>query len=655
MKKNQKKTVIDYSQFGYYRVTLCSPQVEIANLRFNADKIISLSKSAADSQAAVVLFPELGLTGYTCEDLFHNSKIQCDVRIQIKRILAETSMLKCVVVFGSPYPCENGRFYNCAFVCFGGKILGVIPKSFPPNYKEFYEMRWFVPGNRVEKECHDKIIGQNFLLSRKQLFKIGEMVFGVEICEDLWSPIPPSSNMGLAGTNVILNLSASNELVGKSEYRKELIKQQSARINAAYLYTSAAVGESTKDVVFGGHIIAAENGAILCENERFSLQDSVVNVDVDVERLQLERAANTTFGHSPVKLFKTHYLDDFNYNQKSLNRSYSRTPFVPATDHEVEKRVSDVFAIQSMGLVRRILCTDSKCVYLGLSGGLDSTLALLVCLEMVKKLGKGDDYIRCVTMPGLGTSSRTKNSAHALAKAFGVSLKEIPIQEAVRLHFRDIGHDEKVINNTYENAQARERTKILFDKANDDKGIVVGTGNLSEMALGWATYNADHISHYGVNCSIPKTLVKYLISYYAKTRANEEQRIVLQDILETVVSPELTPIGEDGKIQSTEDLIGPYELNDFFLFHFERNGFSPKKIHLLADRTFREKYSLELIRKHLLGFFDRFLSQQFKRTTSPPGPKVGSVSLSPRGDWRMPDEVKFKNFITNVAEEVDYE
>jgi NAD+ synthase (glutamine-hydrolysing) len=635
------KKAVNYNEFGFYRVKTFAPVIELANPQFNAKKIIELAKSSEQDEASVLLFPELGLTGYSCEDLFFYSDLLNQTIKGIKSILDETKHLKSLLVFGAPYQSFDGRLYNCAFVCFQGKILGVIPKSHLPNYNEFYEKRWFTSGLDVHQHIDDKNLGQSFLFSGNQIFRMNQMVVGVEICEDLWAPIPPSSMLALAGANVILNLSASNELIAKSEYRKELIKQQSARINGAYVYASASVYESSKDVVFGGHLVIAENGSLIAENERFSLEDSSLSADLDIDKILLERRKNTTFDSSVCKSDITIHIVNTNLELKTLKRTYAKNPFVPNDEKLFEKRASEILTIQSMGLVRRLLATKSKSLVLGLSGGLDSTLALLVCLESVKKLKLDKSLIRCYTLPGFGTSAGTKSSAYKLAQSLGVSIEEISINAAVNQHFKDIKHDPTVINNVYENSQARERTQILFDLANKHEGFVVGTGDLSELALGWCTYNGDHMSNYNVNCSIPKTLVKYLVKYYADNYTENGIREILYEILNATISPELTPIAADGNIQSTEDIVGPYELHDFFLFHFMRNGFSPQKIFLLAKKTFDGSYDHSTIKKWIKVFFKRFWSQQFKRTTLPPGPKVGSVSLSPRGDWRMPDEAKF--------------
>jgi NAD+ synthase (glutamine-hydrolysing) len=630
---------LNYKNLGYFKVKSFSPILSIADPVFNVAKMIEQVKDSRKEQLAIAVFPELSLTGYTCEDLFLSNELLSKTNKCILNFLEETKTIPFIIVFGAPYQNQDGRLYNCAFVCLKGKILGLVPKSHLPNYNEFYEKRWFTSGESIHQEVQDHVFNQTFLISRKQIFKFHEVMLGIEICEDLWAPIPPSSELALAGANIILNLSASNELVSKGDYRKELIKQQSARLNCAYVYSSASVYESTKDIVFSGHLVIAENGSVLKESEKFLLEDNSITSEIDVNKLMTERRKNTTFGSSSVIQMVIHNLEMI-YQLDTISREYAKSPFIPSDIEELNKRAVEIMTIQTMGLVRRIIATKAKSLVLGLSGGLDSTLALLVCNEAIKKLNLDKSYIHCVTMPGFGTSKETKESAQLLAKALGVSLDEISIRPAVTQHFKDIGHDPEVINNVYENAQARERTQILFDIANQKEGLVVGTGCLSESALGWATYNGDHMSSYNVNSSIPKTLVKYLVGNYANALPNTEISSVLNKILNTVISPELTPIVNE-KIQSTESLVGPYILHDFFIFHLLRNGFSLNKIYVLAKKSFKGSYSKEEVKKWLEFFVKRFQSQQFKRTTMPAGPKVGSVSLSPRGDWRMPDETNF--------------
>jgi NAD+ synthase (glutamine-hydrolysing) len=641
---------MNYRELGYYRVKAISPKIALGSPRENAKIMLSLVEQES-SEAAILLFPELSLTGYTCEDLFFDSGLLNQVKKQIKLVLEKTKDISSILVFGAPYSDSDGRLYNCAFVCHKGKIIGVVPKTHLPNYNEFYEKRWFTEGGNVDKEVNDLEIGQSFRLSAKQLFKLHEMIVGIEICEDLFAPIQPSTNLALASANTILNLSASNELVGKSEYRRDLVKMQSARLNACYIYASASLYESSKDIVFSGHCIIAENGTILIENEKFSLEDSVTSCDIDINKILHERLKNTTFRSSPTPSYIVHNILN-NYQLTSLGRAYSKTPFIPedyfkakekgARSDKADDRFKDVLTIQAIGLARRLIATKAKTLVLGLSGGLDSTLAFIVSIEALKKVGLDPSQsLKCITMPGFGTSSRTKASAYALAKAFNIDLKEISIIPAVEQHFKDIDHDPSEITNVYENAQARERTKILFDLANKYDGLVVGTGDLSELAAGFMTTNADQVSSYGVNCSIPKTLVKVLIESY-KNNQEECIDLVLSSILNTTISPELIP-AKAGKMQSSEDIVGPYVLLDFFLFHFIRNGFSKLKIKELALNTFKNDFNADEINKWLVKFYKRFYLYQFKRTMMPAGVKVGSVSLSPRGDFRLPDEIDYKD------------
>jgi NAD+ synthase (glutamine-hydrolysing) len=598
------------------------------------------------------VFPELGLTGYTCEDLFLTSMVQ-RAHTALAELAAATTTLNAAIVVGTPLQAANGRRYNAAVVLRGGQVLGAVPKIHLPNYGEFYERRWFTPGADVDEMI--SIAGlEPFRLCARQVFDLGTaggvtVRLGVEICEDLWAPDQPSTALALAGANLIVNPSASNELIAKSDYRRDLVRIQSARLSCAYVYAGSGPTESTKDVVFGGHCLIAENGSILAESDRFVWAGSSVIVDIDIERLANERALNTTFGNAPEPFpaFSVSASDAGISPMPSLSilrRTYARLPFVPDNPATVHERAKEIMAIQSTGLARRMMAARSERAVLGLSGGLDSTLALLVALETMKRLGRGPESILCVSMPGLGTTDHTKVSAAELARCAGVDFREIPIAAAVHQHFSDIGHDPQDFDVVYENSQARERTQILFDIANQVKGIVVGTGDLSELALGWCTYNADHMANYGVNGSVPKTLVKHLVRWYGDTCGDDAMNAVLDRILDTIISPELLPVGAKGEIvHSTEDIVGPYELHDFFLYHRQRNGFGPAKIRALANHTFikadENPYDEATINKWIRVFFERFARQQFKRTTLPPGPKVGSVSLSPRGDLRMPDEI----------------
>lgn len=633
MKKN------NYNLHGFVKVATCSPKIFLANPMANAQQTLKLFKQSVENETLIAVFPELGLTGYTCEDLFHSQDLLDETKKALKWLTLETVAIKGVVVVGFPYQLVDGRIYNMAAVISEGKILGMIPKTHLPNYNEFYEKRWFTDGGNVCEKIEEQ--GQSFLISSHQIFQINnQVILGVEICEDLWAPNPPSTNLVLNGANCIVNLSASNELINKSQYRKELITQQSARLNCAYLYASASSWESSKDIVFGGHCLIVENGTLLAENDRFNFEDSILMTEIDFNKLLMERRKNPTLTNSKIIAPVIKHNFQLDYSLWNLSRNYAQNPFVPKNNAQLQERSEEILQIQATGLARRLLSINKPKILLGLSGGLDSTLALLVALEAVKKTGQPVTDIICISMPGFGTSSRTKSQAEILAKNAGVTFREIDISETVRSHFKDIGHDENVHNVVYENSQARERTQILFDLANKEGGLVLGTGDLSELALGWATYNGDHMANYNVNASIPKTLVKHLVSFYAEYKTqNQDFKEVLTQIVLTKISPELLPPNSQGEIaQETEEVIGPYLLHDFFLFHYIRNGFTESKIELLAELTFKNIYSGEVIKKWLQLFFKRFKANQFKRTTMPPGPKVGSVSLSPRGDWRCPDE-----------------
>lgn len=624
------------TKFGYRNIAVITPLLHLGNPKANALEMIKCAKESAEKEALVSLFPELSLTGYSCEDLFHGGDLYSTMEEAILEVVKESKKIKTVMVFGLPFAVD-GRLYNCAMVINQGKILGVVPKTHLPNYKEFYEQRFFTSGRTLNTKV--KILGQEVLVSTDQIFSVNGMKFGIEICEDLWSPIPPSSKLALAGAGVILNLSASNELVGKNQYRKDLISQQSARLNCVYAYVSSGPKESTKDVVFSGAGLICENGSILAESPRYVLDQSVITVStIDLDKINSERRKNTTYGNEPSEKMTVVDSEIKGYVVTKLARKYEPKPFVPGNLGEgLNDRLEEILNIQSVGLARRMMSVKTNQLVLGLSGGLDSTLAALVAIRALEKLNLDAKNLLAISMPGFGTSSRTKQQSKDLAEQIGVTFQEIDISLVTKQHLKDIDH-ENILDNTYENAQARERTQILFDLANKHKGIVVGTGNLSELALGWATFNGDHMSNYGVNGSIPKTLVRHLVQYVANN-SSEEKRQVLERVLNTVVSPELLPTNAKGEIeQSTEDILGPYELHDFFLFHYLRNGFPKDKIHFIAKEVFKGKYEEEKIEKTLNTFYKRFYQNQFKRTTLPPGPKVGSVSLSPRGDWRAPDE-----------------
>ena len=631
---------IDWRDHGFVRVAAAAPPVHLADPAANADELTAWAHRLAGDGAALVVFPELALTGYTCEDLFLTSDLLERTEAGLAALAGATAGLDSVIVVGTPLRTVDGRRYNCAAVLRRGQVWGAVPKLHLPNNGEFYERRWFTPGFTVDTQVSLPGL-EPFRLHQHQLFRVGAMTLGVEICEDLWAPEPPSGHLALAGALVIANPSGSNELVAKAEYRRDLVRQQAARLHTAYVYAGSGPTESTKDLVFGGHCLAVENGSVLGESERFVLSGSEAVADVDLDKLANERARNITWSTSAVPTgFDTVVMGDVLPPLPVLRRVFERDPFVPDDPHTVHERAREIMAIQSTGLARRALATRSKLLVIGISGGLDSTLALLVAVEAANRLGRTPDMILGITMPGPGTTARTRAAADDLMAGLGVEARTIPIGESVAQHLRDIGHPEGQHDITFENAQARERTQILFDVANQVGGFVVGTGDLSELALGWCTYNADHMSNYGVNASVPKTLVRHLVAWYAEHVATSVVAETLRAVLDTPVSPELLPPDAEGNIvQATEDVIGPYELHDFYLWHWLRNGFSAPKILALANHAFAGRYDDATVQRWLVMFLERFHRQQFKRTTLPSGPKVGSVSVSPRGDLRMPDEV----------------
>ena len=632
-------------ELGFVKVVAVAPPVAIADPLANADAIVRAYRNAA-ADAAIVLMPELAVTGYTCEDLFFADDLRRATRQALHDIAGATDQRALVV--GAPWWLADGRVANCAFVCCRGAIVGAVPKVAQPNYDEFYEKRWFASGADCAVDVEDPL--GRFPLRGDLIFGVGATAFGIEICEDLWAPSPPSADLALGGAEVVLNLSASPELVAKADYRRDLVCTQSGRTISAYVYAGAGPSESTKDVVFGGHLLAAENGRLLAESKRFELAGCSLSVVVDCQRLRHDRERNNTFARAArpaatrVRIGETPRLP-------ASARVYPRTPFVPTDELELNARAQEILAIQATGLARRMQAAAAERLVLGLSGGIDSTLAALVCLDALAALELPTRQLLALTMPGPGTSSHTIESARLLAQAMDVQLREVPISEAVQAHLQAIGHQGEA-DVTFENAQARERTQILFDVANQRRGIVVGTGDLSELALGWCTYNADHMASYNVNAGVPKTLAAYLVRWYARHRADSELAKVLGRVLATPISPELTPADGDDIGQRTESIIGPYELHDFFLFHFLRGGAGVEKIHAMACVSFADRYSGSEIRKWLRVFFERFFAQQFKRTTLPPGPKVGTVSLSPRGDWRMPDEAS-ANLVLAALDSLD--
>ncbi|WP_373846865.1 NAD(+) synthase [Bacteroides heparinolyticus] len=626
--------------YGYVKVAAAVPRVKVADCRFNAEQIEKEIIIADGKGVQIIAFPELCITGYTCGDLFAQQLLLEEAEIGLIRILNDTRQMDIISILGMPVAC-NGLLLNVAVVIQKGKVLGVIPKTYLPNYKEFYEKRWFTSACEVH-ESSIRLCGQVVPMGRNLLFETADVTFGVEICEDLWAPIPPSSVLALQGAELLFNLSADTEAVGKHAYLRSLIGQQSARCISGYIFSSCGFGESTTDVVFAGNGLIYENGNLLAASKRFSFEEQMVAGEIDVDYLRAERRVNTTFAacrancaSEPAVRISTEYVNGKDLN---LTRTYNPHPFVPQ-GAALDERCEEIFSIQMSGLAQRLVHTKAQSAVVGISGGLDSTLALLVCVKTFDKLEWSRRGIIGVTMPGFGTTDRTYTNAVNLMKALGVTIREVSIKEACIQHFKDINHDIDVHDVVYENAQARERTQILMDIANQTRGLVIGTGDLSELALGWATYNGDHMSMYGVNTGIPKTLVKHLVKWVAENGMDDASRGTLLDIVDTPISPELIPADENGNIsQVTEDLVGPYELHDFFLYYFIRCGFPPSKIFFLAARTFKGVYDEETIRKWLQTFYRRFFSQQFKRSCLPDGPKVGSISLSPRGDWRMPSD-----------------
>ena len=626
--------------YGYVKVAAAVPRVKVADCKFNASEIEKEIIIADGKGVQIIAFPELCITGYTCGDLFVQQLLLEEAEMGLIQILNNTRQMDIISILGMPVAL-NGVLLNAAVVIQKGKVLGIVPKTYLPNYKEFYEKRWFTSACDVA-ENSVRLCGQIIPMGRNLLFETADTTFGVEICEDLWAPIPPSSTLALQGAEILFNLSADNEGIGKHNYLRSLISQQSARCIAGYVFSSCGFGESTTDVVFAGNGLIYENGTLLAANERFSFDGQVVVSEIDVEHLRMERRVNTTFAacHAncaselPVRI-STEYVNSKDLN---LTRTFEPHPFVPQ-GAALDERCEEIFSIQVSGLAQRLVHTKAKSAVIGISGGLDSTLALLVCVKTFDKLGWSRQGIIGITMPGFGTTDRTHTNAIDLMNSLGVTVREVSIKEACVQHFKDIDHDIHVHDVVYENAQARERTQILMDIANQTWGMVVGTGDLSELALGWATYNGDHMSMYGVNASVPKTLVKHLVKWVAEHDMDDASRATLLDIVDTPISPELIPADENGNIQQiTEDLVGPYELHDFFLYYFLRCGFRPSKIFFLAARTFKGMYDEETIKKWLQTFCRRFFNQQFKRSCLPDGPKVGSISLSPRGDWRMPSD-----------------
>lgn len=636
---------MDFTSLGYLRVAAASPAVSIGNPAANATTILQQAHDLAQQGVSLALFPELCLSGYSAEDLFFNDTLLHSVE-QALIDLCKNNPLPMLVV-GLPWRLPGGGLVNCGAVISGGRLLGMVPKSAHPNYAEFYDLRWFAPGARVNENIIHPELGQ-FPIRTDQLFSLGGHLIGMEICEDLWTAEPPGAKASLAGASILLNLSASNELIAKADYRRELVRMASATQLCAYIYASAGPWESSKDIVFGGHCMIAEDGQLLAQSERFLFDSHATLADIDTARLQHERSQNISFVHAQrPRAYRINTSTADCLPLAKLDRVYPKHPFVPTDEAEFDARAREIMAIQSTGLARRMRGAHCDLLVLGLSGGLDSTLAFLVCLDALDKLQLPTSHLHALTLPGPGTGVKTLANAYGLADGAGVALKEISINAAVAQHLSDLEHggEHDIV---FENAQARERTQILFNYANKVSALVVGTGDLSELALGWCTFNADHMASYNVNASVPKTMMAYLVRWYANHRADPTLAGVLQAVLDTPISPELIPSDNDEVGQQTESIVGPYELHDFFLFHFLRTGATSEKIFELARVSFAKQYDDATIVLWMRQFFSRFFSQQFKRTTLPPGPKVGSVSLSPRGDWRMPDEASAEQILADI-------
>lgn len=627
--------------YGFIKVASAVPSVKVADCKYNVEQIEQQIILAEGQGVEIIVFPELSLTGYTCQDLFRQNLLLETTESAMLMLLDFTRQLNIISIVGLPIAVGD-LLLNCAAIIQKGQILGIVAKEYLPNYNEFYEKRWFASVQDL-RTTELRFAGNQINLSfTPQIFVTCDGVrFGVEICEDVWAPTPPSNHLALAGADIIFNLSASDELIGKHDYLCKLLAQQSARTITGYVYSSAGFGESTQDVVYGGNALIFENGHLLQSGPRFAMTPQMQVDQIDVERLRTERRGNTTYVNAQRRMigedviFKNAHSilpKDF-----VLERSVDAHPFIPSPDM-MEKSCEEILSIQVMGLAKRLVYTSCQNVVIGISGGLDSTLALLVCAMTFDKLGLDRSGIIGVTMPGFGTTDRTYTNAIKLMQSLRITIREISIAKSVTQHFEDIGHDISVHDTTYENSQARERTQILMDVSNQEGGLVIGTGDLSELALGWCTYNGDHMSMYAVNASIPKTLIACLVKFVAGTM-DADTSATLHDVVDTPISPELVPADEDGNIQQkTEDLVGPYELHDFFLYYFMRHGFRPMKIFLLAQKAFEGQYDDDVIKHWLKTFFRRFFSQQFKRSCLPDGPKVGSISLSPRGDWRMPSD-----------------
>lgn len=651
-------------KYGFIKVAAAIPSVKVADTQYNLVEIEKQVIIAEGEGVEIIVFPELSLTGYSCQDLFHQQILLDNIETSVIQLLDFTRQLDITVIVGAPI-CADSVLLNCALVIQHGKLIGIVPKTYLPNYGEFYEKRWFASSQDLQFQSI-YYVGEKITISSDiQLFTTSQGVkFGIEICEDLWAPIPPSNQLTLAGAELIFNLSASDDLIGKHNYLKSLVAQQSARTISGYIYSGCGFGESTQDVVYGGNGFIYENGQLLAEAKRFEIESQLIISEVDIEKLRTERRSNTTFVNAQrpsvmQRLRANNQLPLQNITAcipASIQRDFVLTrlvdkyPFIPKGD-KLREHCEEILNIQVCGLAKRLSHINCKTVVIGVSGGLDSTLALLVATQTFDKLGYDRRGIIGITMPGFGTTDRTYNNAITLMQDLGITIREISIAASVKQHFTDIEHNIDVHDITYENSQARERTQILMDISNQVGGIVIGTGDLSELALGWCTYNGDHMSMYAVNVGIPKTLIKHLVSYVAENGVEDSIKLTLEDIVNTPISPELTPADENGEIvQKTEDLVGPYELHDFFLYYVLRFGFRPKKIFWLAQQAFKEEYADGIILHWLRIFYKRFFSQQFKRSCLPDGPKVGSVSLSPRGDWRMPSDAMTTDWIKDLED-----
>ena len=644
-------------KYGYATVAAAIPSVKVADTDYNVAEMSKMIADAEERGVEIIVFPELSVTGYTCQDLFRSDILLRRAEESLISLLNDTRKMDIISIVGMPVAVD-GLLLNCAVVIQQGTVLGIIPKTYLPNYSEFYEKRWFASSQDITGEHTIYFAGSPVVISsRPKIFTTCDGVkFGIEICEDVWAPVPPGNNLALAGADIIFNLSASDELIGKHAYLRSLLSQQSARTISGYVYASSGFGESTQDVVYGGNAIIVENGKMLAEARRFSLQPQLEIQQIDIDRLRTERRSNTTFvnaqRHGEADVIMTKSVTS--YSDFTLLHPVEAQPFIPKTN-DMSASCEEILNIQMSGLAKRLHHTGCKNVVVGSSGGLDSSLALLVCVRTFDYLSLDRRGIYGITMPGFGTTDRTHDNAVSLMASLGVTSVEIPIAKSVTQHFEDIGHDISVHDVTYENGQARERTQILMDYANKVNGMVIGTGDLSELALGWATYNGDHMSMYGVNASIPKTLIRHLVSYVASNDVDEKSRATLLDIIDTPISPELIPADENGNIkQKTEDLVGPYVLHDFFLYNYLRFGFSPARLLLMAEKAFDGShpdagtFDRATILHWMHTFFRRFFAQQFKRSCLPDGPKVGSVSLSPRGDWRMPSDASSSLWLEEI-------